>query len=107
MNYSVGITHRAEADFLREAKFIAEESGHQSRAVDWLTQAYELIDSLEQFPRRYPLAPENALVRYEVRKLNHGRHFILFTVDEEQKRVYVLGCRHGMRLPHEQDWAGV
>jgi len=101
--YDVVITKSAETTFHREATYIAEDSGHQSRAVDWLKQVYALIDTLEKMPRRCTTAPENDHLPYEVRKLNHHRHFILFTINDETKTVYVIGCRHGMRLPRSGD----
>ena len=68
-----------------------------------MKQAYALADTLEEMPRRCTKAPENDHLSYEVRKLNHHRHFILFTIDDEAKTVYVIGCRHAMRLPRPGD----
>lgn len=87
----------------REAAYIAEDSGYRSRAVDWLKQAYALTDTLEKMPRRCTIIPENNPLPYGVRKLNHHRHFILFTINDETKTVYVIGCRYGMRLPRPDD----
>ena len=103
MIYDVVITQSAEAAFHKEATYIAEDSGYRSRAVDWLKKAYALTDTLEEMPRRCTTAPENDHLTYEVRKLNHHRHFILFTIDDETKTVYVIGCRGGMRLPRPGD----
>lgn len=103
MRYNVVVTDDAEAAIRREAEFIVEDSGFASRAVDWLLRAYALIDTLEESPRGCALAIENEFRPYEIRKLIHGRHQILFTIDDESRTVYVIGCRHGMRLPRPDD----
>lgn len=103
MRYRVVVTADAEAAILREATFIAEDSGIPGRAVDWLVRAYALVETLYESPRGCALAAEDEHCNYEVRKLIHGRHLILFTVDDESETVYVMGCRHGMRLPRPDD----
>ncbi|HZO30164.1 MAG TPA: type II toxin-antitoxin system RelE/ParE family toxin [Chloroflexota bacterium] len=51
--------------------------------------------TLEEFPRRCPLAPENDDFDVEIRHLLYGEFRILFTVDDNVVRV--LHVRHGAR----------
>ena len=67
----------------------------------WFLALEDAIASLAEFPRRCPLAPENAAFPFEVRQLLYGRaphvYRILFTIEGET--VYVLHIRHGRRAP--------
>ncbi|MFA9478779.1 type II toxin-antitoxin system RelE/ParE family toxin [Phycisphaerales bacterium AB-hyl4] len=68
-------------------------------AQRWLEGLWDAVDTLETWPTRCSLAPENAYRPFEIRKLNHGSHLILFTINKEQATVYVIGLRHGMQEP--------
>jgi len=83
---------------IAEAHFWLAE--HDPEAADlWFDGIYETIGSLEMFPERCPLAPENKYFREEIREIFHGRRHhkyrILFTVTADQ--VHVLHVRHGAR----------
>lgn len=72
-----------------------------SATNQWYCGIVDAIVSLERFPGRCPLAPENASVPYELRQLIYGKrrnaYRILFTIREN--RVHVLHIRHSAR-----DW---
>lgn len=61
------------------------------------------MDSLEQWPRRAALAEESAYVEYEVRQFVVGRHLLLFTIDDDRRKVWVIGLLHGHRLPRPSE----
>ena len=69
--------------------------------VRWFLALQDAIASLQEFPKRCPLAPESAAFPFEVRHLLYGHppHIcrILFTLESET--VYVLHIRHGRREP--------
>jgi hypothetical protein len=58
---------------------------------------------LERFPRRAARAQEDELVAYEVRQIVVGTYVLLFTIDDDQRKIRVLGLRHGHRLPRPED----
>ena len=64
-------------------------------AVRWRDFVCRRGDSLDFLPGHCPLAEEDALRPYEIRRLIYGRHPILFTIDEPAAIVYVIGLRHG------------
>lgn len=97
MKYRVVMTAEAQAAIWEHAQFIQSESGFSQRAADWVNECFAAIKTLELYPRRCGLAPENDRRDYEVRKLNFGNYLILFRVDDKIKVVYVTGFRHGMR----------
>lgn len=57
------------------------------------------VASLQTLPRRLALAEEDQHVAYEVRRVVVGQHLLLFTIDEANERVIVVGFRHGRQLP--------
>ncbi len=101
--YEVGWTDTAWEAIRVEARVIAVERGATSTAQRWLERIWDAVESLEQWPRRFAKAPEGAFVDYEVRRVVVGRYLLLFTIDDERRRVWVIGLRHGHRLPRPQD----
>jgi plasmid stabilization system protein ParE len=69
-------------------------------AERWFNSIYDTIGSLEIFPERCPIAPEDKFVNLEICEIFHGRrqhkYRILFTMNDGV--VHVLHVRHGARL---------
>ena len=74
---------------------------NSSRTNQWYCDIVDAIATLESFPTRCHLAPENESFPFELRQLRHGKrrnaYRILFTIQED--RVHVLHIRHSAR-----DW---
>ena len=81
-----------------QARYIAVDAQAPLNAVRWLEGIWDAARSLERFPRRAPLAEEDAYVEYEVRQLVVGNYLLLFTVDDAARTVSVLSLRHARRL---------
>jgi len=103
MTYSVEITDTAIGAIQAQARFIAIDRGAPLNAGRWLERIWDAIDGLERMPQRHRLAAENAFKRYEVRRALVGKYVLLFTIDKKARKVWVIGCRHGSRLPRPQD----
>ena len=101
--YTVEITDAAFVGIRNEARQIAIERRAPENAKRWLERLWDAVDSLEHFPRRAAKAEEDGLVPYEVRQLVVGSHLILFTIDDDHRKVWIVGLRHGRRLPRPQD----
>ena len=101
--FSVEITDTALAAIRRHARYIAVDTQAPRNAERWLRRIWDAIDSLERWPRRASVAAEDALLSFEVRQLVIDNHLLLFTIDDESQKVFVLGIRHGHRLPRPQD----
>jgi plasmid stabilization system protein ParE len=88
----------AQQDIAEARLWLAERE--PAAADRWFDKIYDTIGSLEIFPERCPLAPENKFLKTEIREIFHGRrqnkHRILFTLSENE--VHVLHVRHGTRL---------
>ncbi len=102
-NYAVELTDAAMAAIATQAEYIAVEAQAPLSAESWLAKIWDAVDSLEQSPRRAGKAEEDAYVEYEVRRLVIGTHLLLFTIDDDRQKVWIIGLRHGHRLPRPGD----
>jgi plasmid stabilization system protein ParE len=95
MAYLVNLTARAQRDLIALYELMhAEESAAAGRWYDGLKRA---ILSLEEFPRRCPVTPENKRARHLL--YGHKPHVyrIIYRVLERKQKVDVLHIRHGAR----------
>jgi plasmid stabilization system protein ParE len=81
MAYQIEISPTAVADI--ESIFLWLKENSPERAYRWVRGCYEIMLTLENFPRRCPLALESEYMGIEVRQLLYKKQFsILFTVSE-------------------------
>lgn len=92
--YEVRITPTAESDTETIWDFIAEDS--PENAARFVSQLEEQIDTLERFPERCPLIPENEVLSSDYRHLVLGNYRIIFRITGTT--VFILRIIHGTRL---------
>jgi toxin ParE1/3/4 len=92
--YRVEITRLAEIDIEEIWNFIAEDSARE--ASEFILKLEKQIDTLERFPERCSLIPENELLGTKYRHLMYGSYRTIFRISEDT--VYVLRVIHGSRL---------
>ncbi len=102
-SYAVELTDAALAAITEHARYIAIEGRAPENAKRWLERVWDAVDSLEKLPRRAAKAQEDDYVAYEVRQLVVDSHLLLFTVDDDKRTVWIVGLRHGRRLPRPHD----
>jgi len=97
MKYRIEISPEAVAD--AEEAYLWLCTGFPSSAARWFNGLLDAVNSLERFPARCSLAPENSAFRAEIRQLLYGErthvYRVLFTV--AGKTVRVLRILHGAR----------
>jgi plasmid stabilization system protein ParE len=101
--YRVIIQPNAEAEL--DAAYRYRYTRAPQAAARWFAGIVEAINSLEQFPARCPLAPENGHFAEEIRQLLYGARrdvfHILFTIQGDT--MHVLHIRHGaQQYLHEE-----
>ena len=98
MKFEVRLTATAEQDIKQTYSYIAEHG--PADPDSWKSDLEQKLASLESFPHRCSIAPENNHVDVTIRQAVFVNFRILFSVDEQI--VNVLAVRHGARLPLSQ-----
>ena len=92
--FRVRITRAAERDIEETWNFIADDSAEE--ADQFVRRLEEQIETLQTFPERCPLIPENEILGTHYRQLLYGNYRSVFRM--AKKTVYVLRVIHGARL---------
>ena len=91
--FKILVASPAEADIEEAYLYIAKDS--PDNAVKWRVGLLAAAETLETFPERCPLAPENGPFAFEIRQFLYGSYRLLFTI--RQDAVVILHVRHGAR----------
>jgi len=97
MVFEVVLTLRAQTDIDDYVCFIANDS--RNEAAKWRDSLEEQILSLSEIPGRFSLIPEATELRVPYRAFMHHSHRVIFRIDEEAMKVYVVRVYHGARKP--------
>lgn len=92
--YGVEITAAAEADTAAIWDYIAQDN--PDAATAFILRLEEQIGTLERYPERCPLVPENDLLGTAYRHLLFGNYRTIFKIIGV--RVIILRIIHGARL---------
>jgi toxin ParE1/3/4 len=96
MAYLVELTLLAELDLDYLYKRISADDS--KAAARWFNQFDEAIYSLENLPRRCPVAPESKISKRQLRHLLYGTrrdvYRVIYEIDESHKLVRVVTIRH-------------
>jgi plasmid stabilization system protein ParE len=94
MSFRIVLEKQADAEIEDSYRWMTQEISPE-KATLWYFDIIERIQTLQNNPRRCPLAPENDLFPDEVRQLLFQQYRILFTIQDEE--VHVLRVWHGRR----------
>ncbi|MEI8171941.1 MAG: type II toxin-antitoxin system RelE/ParE family toxin [Deltaproteobacteria bacterium] len=92
--FKVDITAAAETDIAEIWDYIAQENSDAATA--FILRMEEQIGTLESFPERCPLIPENELLSTAYRHLIFGHYRAIFKIIGAQ--VIIMRVLHGARL---------
>jgi toxin ParE1/3/4 len=103
MPYLVRLTDRALRDLEAIYDFIEADSSES--AFTWFNRLAEAIYSLERFPERGAVIPENKKLRHLLFGKSPNTYRIIYALDKHKNAVNVLHIRHGARasLLNEQE----
>lgn len=92
--FRVSVSRAAERDLDDVWRFISQDS--REAAVSFVLELEKRVSTLETFPARCPLIPENDLIGTQYRHLIYGDYRMIFRI--ESKVVYVVRIIHSARL---------
>jgi len=92
--YKINITNLAQDDLEHIYYYIA--SDNKSKASQFILELEKKIYSLEVFPERNALIPENEFINSDYRHLIHGKYRIIYRIADSN--VYILRIFHGTKL---------
>lgn len=99
MAYRVEIARNTEAEL--EELFLWVVARAPQQGAKWFNGLERAVLSLDQYPKRCPVAPESIDPEQPIRVLSYGRRphvfRVFFTVDDAAKVVRVLHTRRGAR----------
>ncbi len=105
MAYRVEIARNAEADLEELYLWVVARAPQQG--AKWFNGLEQAVLSLDQHPKRCPIAPESIDPNQPARVLSYGRkphvYRIFFTVDEDARLVRVVHVgRSARRRPTDE-----
>ncbi|HEX4136499.1 MAG TPA: type II toxin-antitoxin system RelE/ParE family toxin [Bryobacteraceae bacterium] len=95
MAYPVNVSWRAERDL--EDLYHEINADESDAALIWYRRLKAAIFSLEKFPNRGPVTPEDSRLRHLLYGNKPHVYRVIYEVVEKQKRVDVLHIRHSRR----------
>jgi plasmid stabilization system protein ParE len=105
MAYRVEIARNAETELEELYRWVVARAPQQG--ARWFNGLERAVLSLDQHPKRCPVAPESIDPAHPVRVLSYGRtphvYRVFFTVDDTDRFVRVVHVRRGARRPPAAD----
>jgi len=100
MKYRVNISREVHRAIDAQIGYLLGQGAPRDRVDDWQIRLYDLMDSLAEMPRRFPVAelPSEEL-GYEVRRVNLEDYALFYRVDDAGGEVEFVVFRHGRRRP--------
>jgi toxin ParE1/3/4 len=95
MKYLVKLTNRALRDMESIYGYVEGDASHHAFA--WFNRLAKAIYSLERFPTRGPVIPENKKLRHLLFGKKPHIYRIIYAIDKRNHVVNVLHIRHGVR----------
>ncbi len=98
MTYRVIYAPSFQKDIDQHIRYLIGQHVSIDRINRWYGELFERIDTLHQWPLRYPIDPiQTQAIGREIHKLNVGNYLVFYDVDQERKQVNVVAFIHGAR----------
>lgn len=97
MKYQVKTSRAVRNDLNESAGYIALQLKNPSSARQLLAKAFKAIDSLEEFPARFPLVRDSFLASLGIRAVSVDHYLLFYQIEESKQTVHVLRFLYGKR----------
>ena len=92
--FNINITKNAQNDLEHIFFYIAEDN--INNAKKFILELEKKIYSLDTFPERFALIPENVFFGTDYRNISHKKYRVVYRIDGNS--VYILRVIHGSKL---------
>lgn len=100
MSYRVLYTDQFHEALEAQLSYFTEQATPELRVANWLNELLDLMDSLDESPKRFPVADlESSIVGLELRQVVFGNYLAFYSVNDKKREVQLLGLRHAARRP--------
>ena len=100
--YTVKITQQAQEQIREIVSYIRFTLQAPETAMKMLDTLQEEIASLDQFPNRIPLTEEEPWRSQGIHRFPVKNYLVYFWVDEETKKVQIIGAVYGRKDQRHQ-----
>lgn len=90
MSYIIHITERAKSDMVKTADYIEFMLKNPDAADTLLDKAESAINTLCDFPCRYPLVSDSVLSAIGIRFITIDNYLIFYLVSKTDNAVYII-----------------
>jgi plasmid stabilization system protein ParE len=90
MNYNIHITSAAERDLLNAADYIEFVLKNPIAANDLLDEAEKQINSLSDFPKKFPLVDDPILASWGIRFVIVKGYLAFYTISDDKKLIIIV-----------------
>ena len=100
MSYRVLYTDQFHEALEAQLSYFTEQATRELRVANWLNELLDLMDSLDESPKRFPVADlESSIVGLGLRQVVFGNYPAFYSVNDKKRAVQLLGLRHAARRP--------
>lgn len=89
----------AYRDMVDSVRYISKDLGNPSAAEQLIAKMEDAENRILQFPYANPIYPPIRPLKHEYRKLLVQNYFVLYWVDEAEKRITVARVLYARRSP--------
>ncbi len=95
MSYQIKFTATAKEDLKKLAIYIAEESKDREVALRFINKLRETCERLKEFPDSGANPTDRVLLALGYKFVTHNDYLLFYTVDKENKVVYINAVFNG------------
>lgn len=108
MTYQVRIAPAVRDQIEEQIDYYLGEGSSVEQVIAWAVELDERFARLDEHPNRFPVDERRTqALGHEIRRFEHGKFSVFYSVDDDQRLVRVLDIRHGSRRPlHEEPEGG-
>ena len=90
MSYKINFTAPARQDIKNAVQYIAFTINNITAAIALNTLAYAKINTLSDFPEKYPLVNDISLAHYQIRYIPVDNYLIFYRINKTKEEIQIL-----------------